>query len=368
MAMEDFRVDVIVGKGPGATAIPLEIPPFTVVGATTRAGLLPSPLRDRFGFTAQLDYYAQRRAAPHRRPLGRPARARGHRRRRARDRRPGRAARPASPTGCCAGCATSPRCGPTESSTSPSPRRRPGALRGRRPRPRPARPGRAVGAVRELRRRTGRRRHARRRRGRGARDRRGARRAVPRPPGVPRPHAARPRRHPARLAPPRARRLRPPGSWRSSEPVTSSSPVSLHCSTVALVYERTHRELGPVPASAPRLRRVLAAGAAPGAEPAEGLHGDAERPHARRAGDARQRHLRRAGGGPRRRGRHAGGVRRRRHRGAPGRGEDRPAASTRRPRRSPPTDGVRRPGPPGRVPCLPYPRRRPPASPIKETP
>lgn len=57
MAMEDFRVDVIVGKGPGATAIPLEIPPFTVVGATTRAGLLPSPLRDRFGFTAQLDYY-----------------------------------------------------------------------------------------------------------------------------------------------------------------------------------------------------------------------------------------------------------------------------------------------------------------------
>ncbi len=58
MAMEDFRVDVVVGKGPGATAIPLEIPPFTVVGATTRAGLLPSPLRDRFGFTAQLDYYA----------------------------------------------------------------------------------------------------------------------------------------------------------------------------------------------------------------------------------------------------------------------------------------------------------------------
>lgn len=57
MAMEDFRVDVVVGKGPGATAIPLEIPRFTVVGATTRAGLLPGPLRDRFGFTAQLDYY-----------------------------------------------------------------------------------------------------------------------------------------------------------------------------------------------------------------------------------------------------------------------------------------------------------------------
>ncbi|MBP6994684.1 MAG: Holliday junction branch migration DNA helicase RuvB [Phycicoccus sp.] len=57
LAMEDFRVDVIVGKGPGATAIPLELPPFTVVGATTRAGLLPAPLRDRFGFTGHLDYY-----------------------------------------------------------------------------------------------------------------------------------------------------------------------------------------------------------------------------------------------------------------------------------------------------------------------
>ncbi|MCE1173776.1 MAG: Holliday junction branch migration DNA helicase RuvB [Propionibacteriales bacterium] len=58
LAMEDFRVDVVVGKGPGATAIPLEIPRFTLVGATTRSGLLPGPLRDRFGFTAQLDFYA----------------------------------------------------------------------------------------------------------------------------------------------------------------------------------------------------------------------------------------------------------------------------------------------------------------------
>ena len=57
LAMEDFRVDVIVGKGPGATSIPLALPHFTLVGATTRAGLLPSPLRDRFGFTAHLDYY-----------------------------------------------------------------------------------------------------------------------------------------------------------------------------------------------------------------------------------------------------------------------------------------------------------------------
>src|SRR5271154_5720089 len=58
LAMEDFRVDVVIGKGPGATAIPLEIAPFTLVGAPTRAGLLPAPLRDRFGFTAHLDFYA----------------------------------------------------------------------------------------------------------------------------------------------------------------------------------------------------------------------------------------------------------------------------------------------------------------------
>ncbi|GIG59063.1 Holliday junction ATP-dependent DNA helicase RuvB [Longispora fulva] len=56
-AMEDFRVDVIVGKGPGATAIPLDVEPFTLVGATTRAGLLTGPMRDRFGFVAHLDFY-----------------------------------------------------------------------------------------------------------------------------------------------------------------------------------------------------------------------------------------------------------------------------------------------------------------------
>ena len=58
LAMEDFRVDVVVGKGPGATAIPLSLPHFTLVGATTRSGLLTSPLRDRFGFTAHLDFYS----------------------------------------------------------------------------------------------------------------------------------------------------------------------------------------------------------------------------------------------------------------------------------------------------------------------
>src|ERR1700724_27360 len=58
LAMEDFRVDVVVGKGPGATSIPLEIAPFTLVGATTRSGWLTGPLRDRFGFTAHMEFYS----------------------------------------------------------------------------------------------------------------------------------------------------------------------------------------------------------------------------------------------------------------------------------------------------------------------
>ncbi|MDO4242144.1 MAG: Holliday junction branch migration DNA helicase RuvB, partial [Microbacteriaceae bacterium] len=57
LAMEDYKIDIMVGKGAGATSIPLEIAPFTLVGATTRAGLLPNPLRDRFGFTAHLEFY-----------------------------------------------------------------------------------------------------------------------------------------------------------------------------------------------------------------------------------------------------------------------------------------------------------------------
>jgi Holliday junction DNA helicase RuvB len=58
LAMEDYRVDIMVGKGVGATSIPLELPPFTLVGATTRTGLLASPLRDRFGFTGHLEFYS----------------------------------------------------------------------------------------------------------------------------------------------------------------------------------------------------------------------------------------------------------------------------------------------------------------------
>lgn len=58
LAMEDFRIDIMVGKGVGATSIPLELPPFTLVGATTRAGALAGPLRDRFGFTGHLEFYS----------------------------------------------------------------------------------------------------------------------------------------------------------------------------------------------------------------------------------------------------------------------------------------------------------------------
>ena len=57
LAMEDCRIDIMVGKGAGATSIPLDLAPFTLVGATTRSGMLPNPLRDRFGFTAHLEYY-----------------------------------------------------------------------------------------------------------------------------------------------------------------------------------------------------------------------------------------------------------------------------------------------------------------------
>ena len=56
-AMEDFQIDIVVGKGPAASSIRLTLPPFTLVGATTRTGMITGPLRDRFGLVARLDYY-----------------------------------------------------------------------------------------------------------------------------------------------------------------------------------------------------------------------------------------------------------------------------------------------------------------------
>src|SRR5712671_4873941 len=58
-AMEDSQLDLMIGEGPGARSIKLDLPPFTLVGATTRAGLLTSPLRDRFGIVQRLEFYTQ---------------------------------------------------------------------------------------------------------------------------------------------------------------------------------------------------------------------------------------------------------------------------------------------------------------------
>ena len=194
MAMEDFRVDVIIGKGPGATAIPLEIPPFTLVGATTRAGLLPGPLRDRFGFTAHLEFYEPADLERIVTPLGRAARRRAAAptapseiasplARHAPDRQPAAAT----------GARLRPGAGRRRRDPGPGPGGA-GALRGRRVRARPARPGGARRAVPPLRWRPGRRQHAGGRRRRGAGDGRRGRRAVPgaqRPAGA---HAPRPGR------------------------------------------------------------------------------------------------------------------------------------------------------------------------------
>jgi Holliday junction DNA helicase RuvB len=57
-AMEDYAIDIIIGKGPSARSIRLDLPPFTLIGATTRAGMLTSPLRDRFGVISRLELYS----------------------------------------------------------------------------------------------------------------------------------------------------------------------------------------------------------------------------------------------------------------------------------------------------------------------
>ena len=213
LAMEDFRVDVIVGKGPGATAIPLELPPFTVVGATTRAGLLPAPLRDRFGFTGHLDFYVDRRARHVILRRSCPA---------ARASRP---TRPASPRSRAAPAAR-PRIANRllrrvrdwaqvhgEGLVDLDAARAALALfdvdeRG----PRPARPGRARGAVPPVRRGTGRPDDAGGRRGGGGRHRRDGRRAVPGARGLHGAHAAGPGRRAAGLGAPR------PGAATAAEP------------------------------------------------------------------------------------------------------------------------------------------------------
>ena len=109
-ALEDFRLDIVVGQGPAARTLTLDLPPFTLVGATTRTGLLTTPLRDRFGMTFRLDYYEPDELAA---IVRRSARILGVEiadDAAERDRARARAARRASPTGSCAACATWPRC------------------------------------------------------------------------------------------------------------------------------------------------------------------------------------------------------------------------------------------------------------------
>jgi Holliday junction DNA helicase RuvB len=58
-ALEDFKIDIMIGEGPAARSVKLDLPPFTLVGATTRAGMLTNPLRDRFGIVARLEFYSE---------------------------------------------------------------------------------------------------------------------------------------------------------------------------------------------------------------------------------------------------------------------------------------------------------------------
>ncbi len=91
-ALEDFQIDIMIGEGPAARSVKLDLPPFTLVGATTRAGMLTNPLRDRFGIVARLEFYTDARAV-----------------------------RRASPTACCAAYATLPRSGRRGTSRRPLP-------------------------------------------------------------------------------------------------------------------------------------------------------------------------------------------------------------------------------------------------------
>ena len=70
-ALEDYQIDIMIGEGPAARSVKLDLPPFTLVGATTRAGMLTNPLRDRFGIVSRLEFYTPEELARDRAPLGR---------------------------------------------------------------------------------------------------------------------------------------------------------------------------------------------------------------------------------------------------------------------------------------------------------
>ena len=143
-AMEDFQLDLIIGEGPAARSVKIDLARFTLVGATTRAGLLTTPLRDRFGIPIRLNFYTEDELEQ---IVQRGARVLGsaHARGRATRSRAARAARRASPAGCCGACATSPMWRAPRRSTAWSPTARCSQLevdRGRARRHGPALPHR----------------------------------------------------------------------------------------------------------------------------------------------------------------------------------------------------------------------------------
>ena len=127
-AMEDYALDVMIGKGPSARSLRLSLKPFTVIGATTRAGRISSPLRDRFGATYRLDFYEEAELTE---IVDRSARILGVEiDAPARSRSPGAGeARRGSSTGCSSACATTPRCTAMGASTSAPRSRRCGCSR-----------------------------------------------------------------------------------------------------------------------------------------------------------------------------------------------------------------------------------------------
>ena len=234
-AMEDFQLDIVVGKGPAASSIRLSLQPFTLVGATTRTGMITGPLRDRFGLVARLDYYD---AAELQAIVVRAAgilgvgideagaweiarRARGTPRianrllRRVRDFAEVRGDGDID-------AATAER-GLTVFGVDDA-------------RPRQGRPGNARRPVPAVRRRTGRAVHAGDRRRRADRDGRGRLRAVPHPAGPDRPHATRPGGDAGGVHPPRPRR--PAAFGRPPRPVQLTGRCSARKAIVFAHAER----------------------------------------------------------------------------------------------------------------------------------
>ena len=205
-AMEDFQLDLIIGEGPAARSVRIDLAPFTLVGATTRLGLLTTPLRDRFGIPIRLNFYSVEELEQHRPPRRRASSA-STSRPTAPPRSPAaRAARRASPPGCCAGSAISPRSTVSRRSTRDAADKALAALEVD-----------SLGfdqldrrylslIATNYRRRPGRHRDHRRGALRAARRDRGDRRALPHPAGLRPAHAARPPAHPAGLPPSRPRR------------------------------------------------------------------------------------------------------------------------------------------------------------------